>query len=154
MKGVKLSSPPPPQKKFLSKSPVLLGLTIYPKSWHVLFQYAFDWRSVLLTPAVLNCLHNINFLLLNVVDIESRSELRNNLTFKFCHWNLSVLAAHEFTKLSLYKFFINHIDIIHLLETFLDSSVSIDDNRLRIPGYPVVGIDNSSNTKRVGVCFH
>ena len=154
MKGVKLPSSPPPQKKLLSKSPVLLGLTIYPKSWHVLFQYTFDWRSVLLTPAVLNCLHNINFILLNMVDIESRSEVRNNLTFKFCHWNLSVLDAHEFTKLSLYKFFINYIDIIHLLETFLDSSVSIDDNRLRIPGYPVMGTDNSSNTKRVGVCFH
>ena len=75
---------------------------------------------------------------------------------KFCHWNLNGLGAHEFTKLSLFEGCINvsDIDIICLLETFLDSSVPIDDNRLSIPGYSMMRADHPSNTKRGGVCLY
>ena len=75
---------------------------------------------------------------------------------KFCHWNLNGLAAHEFTKLSLLEGYINvnDIDIIRLLETFLDSSIPIDDNSLSIPGYSMMRVDHPSYTKRGGVCLY
>ena len=49
---------------------------------------------------------------------------------------------------------VNNIDIICLLETFLDSSIRIDDNRLSIPGYSMMTVDHPNNTKRGGVCLY
>ena len=43
------------------------------------------------------------------------------------------------------------MDIVCLSETFLDSSISIDDDNLQIPGYSSVRADHLSNTKRGGV---
>ena len=39
-------------------------------------------------------------------------------------------------------------DIICLTETFLDSSVENDDDRISIPGYNLLRADHPSNTKR------
>ena len=112
--------------------------------------------NFLLISVVLHCLCIQNFLLLNSGDIESDPGPRKSSTLKFCHWNLNGLAAHEFTKLSLLEGYINvnDIDIICLSETFLDSSIPIDDNRLSIPGYSMMRADHPSNTKRGGVCLY
>ena len=49
---------------------------------------------------------------------------------------------------------VNDLDIVCLSETFLDSSIPIDDNRLSIPGYSMMRADHPSNTKRSGVCLY
>ena len=41
-----------------------------------------------------------------------------------------------------------------LSETFLDSSIPIDDNRLSIPDYSMMTADHASNTKRGRVCLY
>ena len=46
---------------------------------------------------------------------------------------------------------VNNIDIICLLETFLDSSIPIDDNRLSIPVETIIRAEHPSKTKRGGV---
>ena len=46
------------------------------------------------------------------------------------------------------------MDIACLSETFLDSSISIDDDNLQIPGYSSVRVDHPSNTKRGGVLLY
>ena len=53
----------------------------------------------------------------------------------FCHWNVNGLMAHNFTKGSLLQTLAvtNDYDIICLTETFLDSSVENDDDRISIP---------------------
>ena len=81
---------------------------------------------------------------------------RKSSALKFCHWNLNGLAAYGFNKLSLLEgcINVNDIDIICLSETFLDSSVPIDDNRLGIPSYSMMREDHPSNTKRGRVCFY
>ena len=81
---------------------------------------------------------------------------RKSSTLKFCHWNLSGLAAHEFTKLSLLESHINvnDIDIICLSETYVDSSIPIDDNRLSISGHSMMRVDYPSNTKGGQVCLY
>ena len=88
-------------------------------------------------------------------DIESNPGLRKSSFLKFCHWNLNGLAAHEFINLSSLEGYINvtDIDIICLSETFLDSSIPIDDNRLSIFGYSMMRADHASSTKRGGVCL-
>ena len=112
--------------------------------------------NFLLISVVLHCLYIQNFLLLKSVDIESNPGPRKSSALKFCHWNLNGLAAYEITKLYLLEGYIdvNDINIICLLETFLDFSIPIDDNTLSIPGYSMMRADHPSNTKRDGVCLY
>ena len=73
-----------------------------------------------------------------------------------CHWNLNSIAAHNFIKIALLKtdLSVHKMDIVCLSETFLDSSISIDDDNLQIPGYSSVRADHPSNTKRGGVLLY
>ena len=117
---------------------------------------AYQLCNFSLISVVLHCLYTKNFLLLKPRDIESYPGPRKSSAPKFCHWSLNGLAVHEFTKFSLLEGYINanDIDIICLSEIFLDSSIPIDDNRLRIPGYSMMRADHPSNTKKGGVCLY
>ena len=82
------------------------------------------------------------FLLLLICagDIELNPGPRKNnitYTFFFCHWNIDSIAAHDFLKLSLLEAYnVDHkFDMICLSETFLDSSISSNDERLNMKGY-------------------
>ena len=70
-----------------------------------------------------------------------------------CHWNLNSIVAHNFTKITHLKAYllVHKMDIVCISETFLDSSISIDDDNLQICGYSSVRADHPSNTKRGGV---
>ena len=76
--------------------------------------------------------------------------------FSICHWNLNSISAHNFIKISLLKTYIatHKLDVIRLSETYLDSSISNDDDNLEISGYDLFRADNRSNTKRGGVCIY
>ena len=58
----------------------------------------------------------------------------------FCHWNLNGIAAHDFIKISLLHGYITdcNFDIICLSETFLNSSLDRDDDRLKIEDYNLI----------------
>ena len=64
--------------------------------------------------------------------------------------------AYKFIKVSLLQILAvtNGYDIIYLTETFLDSSVENDDDRISIPGYNLLCADHPSNTKRGGACIY
>ena len=70
-----------------------------------------------------------------------------------CYWNLNSISAHNFIKLSLLRAYIsiNKIDIICFSETYLDSSISSDNDSLELPGYNLVRADNPTNTKKGGL---
>ena len=51
--------------------------------------------------------------------------------------------------MSVHKF-----DIICLSETYLDSTVPLDDENLVISGYNLIRSDHPSNTKHGGVCLY
>ena len=74
----------------------------------------------------------------------------------FCHWNLNSLMAYNFIKVSLLQTLAvtNDYDIICLTETFPDSSIEIDDDRISIPGYNLLLADRPCNTKRGGFCVY
>ena len=81
---------------------------------------------------VLHCFYIKIFILLKLRDIKSNPGPRKSSACKFCHWNLNVLAVHEFIKVCLlegYKNADDDIDIVCPSETFSDSSIPIDDNR-------------------------
>ena len=65
------------------------------------------------------------------------------------------MSAHSFVKVSvLQALAVTHdYDIICLSETFPDSLISNDDERIRIEGYNLLRADHPSN-KRGGVCMY
>ena len=75
---------------------------------------------------------------------------------KFCHWNLNVLAAHDFIKVPLIEVFItiSNFDIVCLSETFLDSTIPGDDENRQINGYSLLTADYPNDIKRGGVCIY
>ena len=93
---------------------------------------------------------NLNQLLLvcsGDIEINLVPKPKNQLSF--CHWNLNGLAAHNFTKVSLLQALsvTNDHDMICLSETFLDSSISNDDEKNNIKSYNLLRTDHSSNKK-------
>ena len=72
------------------------------------------------------------------------------------HWNLNSILTHNYFKLFLLKahMSVHKFDIICLSETYLDSTVPLDDENLVISGYNLIRSDHPSNTKRGGVCLY
>ena len=60
------------------------------------------------------------------------------------HWNLNSITAHNFTKIALLKVYlsVHKMNIVCLSETFLDSSISIEDVSSQILGYSSVRADH------------
>ena len=88
-------------------------------------------------------------------DIEVSPGPKVKSQLSLCHWDLNRLAAHNFIKVSLLQALaVTHgYDIICLSETFLDSSISNEDERVRIEGYNLLPVDHHSNKKgEVVVC--
>ena len=98
----------------------------------------------------------IKLLLVCSGDIEINPGLKTKNQILLCHWNLNVLADHNFIKVSLLQALsVTHdYDIICLTETFLDPSISNDDERINIKGYNLLRADHPSNKKRGGVCMY
>ena len=73
-----------------------------------------------------------------------------------CRWNLNSISGHKFIKLSFLRAYIstNKIDIKCLSETYLDSSISSENDNLELPGYNLVRANHPTNTKRGGVCIY
>ena len=60
--------------------------------------------------------------------------------FNFRYWNLNGIAAHYFVKVPLIEAFIKakNIDIICVSETFLDSTIPVNEERRYIKGYSMI----------------
>ena len=64
---------------------------------------------------------------------------RKKANFFSCfHWNVNSILTHN--KLSLLEAYntIHKYDMLSISETYLDSSVSVDDTTLSIPGYSAI----------------
>ena len=76
--------------------------------------------------------------------------------FSFCHWNLNSLPAHNYAKVSLLQAFnaIHKFELFCLSESYLNSSITMDEKPLIIDGYELIRADHRSDTKRGGVCIN
>ena len=76
--------------------------------------------------------------------------------FSIGHWNLNSLVARNFTKVALLKAYLSvqKFDIFCISETYLNSSITEDDDSLRIPGYNLIRSHHPSNSKRGGVAIY
>ena len=95
----------------------------------IIFLLIFTYFYLLLIPNLLFCCG----------DIEKNPGPKYS-SLKFCHWNLNGLTAHDGIKISLFQAYIiqNNYDIICLSETFLNSSMETNDDRISIDGYNLI----------------
>ena len=72
-----------------------------------------------------------------------------------CHWNLNIIAAHNYAKLSLLTShnLVHSFDIICLSKTYLNSKTPHNGTRLELPGYNLFCSDHTPNNER-GVCIY
>ena len=72
-----------------------------------------------------------------VIEKNLRTKPSSYQSLFICHWNLNSISAYNFLKLSLSRAYLTdqNFDVTCLSETFLDSSISYDDDYLQIPGY-------------------
>ena len=76
-------------------------------------------------------------------------------TFSISHWKLNSSAAHNLTKVALLKAYLSvqRFDIFCISETYLNSSITEDDDSLQIPRYELIRFDHPSNNKRGNVAI-
>ena len=66
---------------------------------------------------------------------------------------MNSLVAHKHIFTSCKTFFYRY-DIIYISESFLDSTISDDDNILHMEGYNLIKADHPDTIKRTGVCLY
>ena len=90
------------------------------------------------------------------VEINPGPRRSTDKTFLICHWNLNILLAYNYDKLFLLRanIAVPRFDVICLSETYLDSTVAVDDENLEIIDCNLVQSDHSANTKLEGVCLY
>ena len=71
-----------------------------------------------------------------------------------CQWNENSIPSHNFQKIPVCKSFVamHKVDIIYILETFLNSTCK--DNDLNLNGYSLLWADHLSSAKWRGVCIY
>ena len=109
--------------------------------------------------SVVYCFYLFLFLLLLCnEDVESNPGPKKSIVFSIscCHWNVNGLLAHHYAKatsVEAYNSVFKH-DFICTSETYLDLTISSDNNNLNISGYNLIRADHPSNSKRGGVCIY
>ena len=100
------------------------------------------------------------FLFISIVNLLCRcGDIDTNPGLKyssliFCHWNLNGLTPHYSMKISLVlqAYILQHnYDITCLSETFLNSSIESNDDRISIDGYNLIRSDHPSRDGSVFV---
>ena len=94
-------------------------------------------------------------LLMQSGDIEINPGPRYS-SLNFFHWNLNGLTAHDNIKILMLQAYVTqyNCDIICISETFLNSSIQNNDDRIKIDGYNLIRSDHPSDSKKGGVCIY
>ena len=73
-----------------------------------------------------------------------------------CHWNLNSVWVDDFSKIDQISAFleVHEFDIFCIGESFLNSEINDDDQRLAIENYSLIRSDHPSGSKRGGVCIY
>ena len=100
----------------------------------------------------------ILLILLACGDIELNPVPKNRCSrynFSIYQWHLNSITAHNFAKVNLLQSYyaIYKFDMMCLSESYLDSSISSDNDNLYIKDYNLTRTD-SRNAKRVGFWVH
>ena len=97
----------------------------------------------------------ISNLLMQCGDIEVNPGPKYS-SLTFCHWNLNDVTAHDNIKILVLQAYVTQYScgIICISETFLNSSIQNDEDRIKIDGYNLIRSGNPSDSKKGGVCIY
>ena len=139
---------------------IFLIAFLFPKAYYIskisakLYISVFLLFNVLLGVLVWLC----SCLIILSGDVELTTGPKDTVSkcFSICHWNLSNILTHDYSKIFLLKTYISvhKFDIIFLSETYLDSTAPLHDESLVIFGSNVIRFDNLSNIKCRGACLY
>ena len=81
--------------------------------------------------------------------------LNSSKCFSICHWNLNSITSHSFIKVSFLLAYnaIYNFDIICLSESYLNSQIFSNNDKLGIPGY-MLRADHPSENRSGEVCIY
>ena len=101
---------------------------------------------------VMGCLFLLLLICADGIKINTCPKKEILVNFSLCNRNLNNIAAYNFLKLTLLEAYnMNHnFNIICLPETYLDSYIQHDDERLHLNGYKLATTDNPDYNKRGG----
>ena len=88
------------------------------------------------------------------VELNPGPKNRNSCyNFSICHWNLNGITANNFAKVNVLQAYnsIHYFYLICLSESYLDSSVSSDNDNLYIRDCKLARDDHPRNTIRLGI---
>ena len=90
------------------------------------------------------------------LEVNPGPNCKPNEALSIYHWNLNSLSAHNMATLHLLKAYVtvHKFDIICLSETYLDSSITVNDHNLETSGYNLIHSDHPSNSRCGGVCIY
>ena len=94
-------------------------------------------------------------LLCGDVKLNPGPKLNSSKCFSICHWNLNSITSHSFIKVSLLSAYnvVHNFAIICISESYLNSHMFTNDDKLSIPGY-MLRADHPSDNRRGGVCVY
>ena len=92
-------------------------------------------------------------LLVNSGDVKTTPAPRKSSPITFCHQNLNGLAAHDFINVPQIEAFISTHNF-NFTQTFLDSTIDLNDENINIDGYSILRADHPRKNKRGGACIY
>ena len=78
-----------------------------------------------------------------------------NKCFFICHWNLNSITSHSLLKVSLLLAYnaVHNFHIICISESYLNSQIFSNDDKLSIPVYNMFRANHPSDNRRGGVYY-
>ena len=72
------------------------------------------------------------------------------------HWNLNLLAAHDFGQADVYETFnaTDKFDFTYLSQLHLDCTVSLGNDNIFVDGYKLIYANHPKHLKQDLVCYH
>ena len=95
-------------------------------------------------------------LLCGDVELNPGPKPNSSKCFSICQWNLNSITSHSLIKVSFLSAYnaVHNFDIICISESYLNSQIFSNGDKLSIPGYNTFRADHPSDNRRGGVCVY
>ena len=126
----------------------LMLLTLNRKTYKSTIYFSVSsFLTIAVNVSIATWVYSILISLSGDVQLNPGTKNKFDVNFSICHQNLNSIAAHNYAKVFLLKAYIAvyKFDIICISETYLDSSITSDDDNLEILGYKLIRSDHPSN---------
>ena len=136
---------------------VLILLTLNCKTYkNTIYISILSFLTIAVSVSVATLVYSFLISLSGNLQLNPSPQNKFDVNFSICDWNLNSIAPHNYPKFLLLKAYIAvyKFHIICISETYLDTSITSDDDNLEILGYKLMRSDIPSNSNRGGVSIY